>query len=123
MEAKPSTPVAVLGLNGVPQAGDYFQVVRDETKAKRIGVFRQAQTRQKSLQKPTKITLEQLYSQIEEGTVKELPVILKADVQGSVEVIEKALTDLSTEKVRVSGFAVPIFILRPVAAKPKPPNW
>lgn len=100
-EAAPATPVEVLGLQGVPQAGDKFLVVDDIEKAKRIAVYRQMQMREKALRKSARLTLNQLYEQMREGKVKELPLILKADVQGSVEALTDALNRLSTEKVKI----------------------
>ncbi len=100
-EAPPATPVEVLGLQGVPQAGDKFLVVDDIEKAKRIAVYRQMQMREKALRRTARLTLDQLYEQLREGKVKELPLILKADVQGSVEALTDALNRLSTEKVKI----------------------
>ena len=101
-EAGPSTPVEVAGFSDVPEAGDLFQVVTNEAKAREIAEYRQQQQRRKELQPTTgKMSLEALFSRIEEGEIKELPVVIKADVQGSVEVLRDALVKLSTEKVRV----------------------
>ena len=99
--AGPSIPVEVLGLQGVPLAGDRFQVIEDEVKARQIGTFRQSKLRQESLAKSSRLSLEHLFQQIKEGAIKELPIVLKADVQGSVEVLAKSLDDLSTEQVKV----------------------
>jgi translation initiation factor IF-2 len=100
--AGPATPVEVAGFSDVPEAGDLFQVVQNESKAREIAQFRQEQQRRKELQPTTgKLSLEQLFDRIQEGQVKELPVVIKADVQGSVEVLRDALVKLSTEKVRV----------------------
>jgi translation initiation factor IF-2 len=102
MEAGPSTPVEVAGFSDVPEAGDAFQVVSDEARAREIAEYRQQQQRRKDLQPTTgKLSLDQLFTRIQEGEVKELPVVIKADVQGSVEVLREALVKLSTEKVRV----------------------
>ncbi|HJN93589.1 MAG TPA: translation initiation factor IF-2, partial [Dehalococcoidia bacterium] len=80
----PSTPVEVLGISGVPQPGDTFQALADAVKARQIAVFRQTQAKEKALGfKGGRLTLESLQSQISEGSVKELPIIVKADVQGS----------------------------------------
>jgi translation initiation factor IF-2 len=105
-EVGPSTPVEVTGFNDVPEAGDPFQVLADESKARSIADFRRQENRQRSLS-PTQghMSLDQLFSRIEAGEVKELPVILKADVQGSVEVIRDTLEKLSTEKVKVRVIA------------------
>ncbi len=101
-EAGPSTPIQVLGLEDVPQAGDQLQVFVDEQKARQIAMYRQQKVRDEQLRRrQTLPSLESLHEQIKAGEVPELPVILKADVQGSVEVLRKALTDLSTEEVQV----------------------
>ena len=96
-EAPPATPVEVLGLQGVPQAGDTFQVVSDIEKAVSIAGQRQMQARQMAMLKTTKRGIESLGL----AEVKELLVVLKADVQGSVEVLRGTLEKLSTEKVKV----------------------
>jgi len=96
-EAGPATPVEVLGLQGVPQAGDAFQVVADITKAQSISQHRQMLARQSALAQTTKRGIEALG----QAEVKELLVIVKADVQGSVEVLKATLEKLSTEKVKV----------------------
>ena len=99
---KPSTPVEVLGLAGVPQPGDAFQALHDAAKARQIAVFRQAQAKQKALGgMGGRLTLESLQQQIAEGEVKELPIIIKADVQGSAEVLADTLTKLSDERVKI----------------------
>ncbi len=99
--AGPATPVEVLGLEGVPAAGDQFQVVDDVSKAQHISQFRQTKARQMALARSAARGLDQLAAQLESGEVKELLVILKADVQGSVEVLKDTLLKLSTEKVKV----------------------
>jgi len=99
--AGPSTPVEVLGLQAVPQAGDLFQVITDISKVKQIGNLRQLKLRESQLAKTARLTLEHLHEQLKTGAVKELPLILKADVQGSVEVLSDSLTKLSNEKVKV----------------------
>ena len=96
-EAPPATPVEVLGLQGVPQAGDTFQVVSDIDKAQTIATKRQIHTRNVAMLKTTKRGIESLGL----AEVKELLVLLKADVQGSVEVLKSTLEKLSTEKVKV----------------------
>jgi len=97
-----STPVEVTGFSNVPEAGDLFQAVEDEAKARGIAEFRRQEQRRRGLAPSAgKLSLEQLFHKIEEGEVKELPVVLKADVQGSVEVLREALEKASTEKVRV----------------------
>jgi translation initiation factor IF-2 len=101
-EAGPSTPVEVTGFDDLPGAGDLFQILEDESKARSIATYRQHEKRQRELAKtPTKVSLEQLFESIQEGEIKELAVVLKADVQGSVEVLGDTLTKLSTDKVRV----------------------
>ncbi len=100
-ETGPATPVEVLGLQGVPSAGDQFQVVADEVKARQISEYRQSKARIKALARTAARGLDQLAAQMETGEVKELLVILKADVQGSVEVLKDTLLKLSTEKVKV----------------------
>jgi translation initiation factor IF-2 len=96
-EAGPATPVEVLGLQGVPQAGESFQVVSDITKAQSISQHRQMLSRQAALLQTTKRGIEALG----ESEVKELLVIIKADVQGSVEVLKSTLQKLSTDRVKV----------------------
>jgi len=100
--APPSTPVEVLGLGGVPEAGDQFQVVPDETRARKMAEFRQEKQQRQKMGSSARMTLDQLYQKIQEGGAKELKIILKADVQGSVEVLKKSLRDLSTDSVRVT---------------------
>ena len=101
-EAAPATPVEITGFNDVPEAGDAFQVLEDEAKARSIAEFRSNEDRQRSLSgAPAKLSLDQLFSRIETGEVKELPVVLKADVQGSVEVLKDTLQKLATDKVKV----------------------
>ncbi|MBO0721595.1 MAG: translation initiation factor IF-2, partial [Blastocatellia bacterium] len=97
----PATPVEVLGLEGVPAAGDQFQVVDDVAKAQQISQFRQTKARATALARTAARGLDQLAAQLESGEVKELLVILKADVQGSVEVLKDTLLKLSTDKVKV----------------------
>jgi translation initiation factor IF-2 len=101
-QAGPSTPVEVTGFNELPDAGDLLQVVEDESRARGIAEFRAQEVRRRDLT-PThgRLSLEQLFNRIQEGEVKELPVVLKADVQGSVEVLRDALAKLSTDKVKV----------------------
>jgi len=101
IEALPSTPVEVLGLEDVPQAGDRLQVIDDTLKARQIALHRQAKQREAALAKSARLTLEQLHEQLAAGDVKELPLIIKADVQGSVEVLADTLNKLSTDKVKV----------------------
>ena len=99
--APPSTPVEVLGLGGLPQPGDVFQVA-DAAKARHIAAFREEQAKNKALgAKGSRLTLESLQAQIAEGGMKELPIIIKADVQGSAEVLADTLTKLTDEKVKI----------------------
>jgi translation initiation factor IF-2 len=100
-DTPPATPVEVLGLDGVPSAGDQFQVVDEIGKAQQISHFRQTKARAMTLSRSAARGLDQLAAQMETGEVKELLVILKADVQGSVEVLKETLLKLSTEKVKV----------------------
>ena len=101
-EATPSTPVEVLGLQGVPEAGDHFQVT-DEAKARHIVDYRQGKQRDAQLRASSggRITLDQLHEQLKTGEVKELPIVIKADVQGSVEVLSEMLPKLSTDQVKL----------------------
>jgi len=101
LEAPPSTPAEVLGLEDVPQAGDRLQVIEDTLKARQIALHRQGKLRDAALAKSARLTLEQLHEQLAAGDVKELPLIIKADVQGSVEVLAETLVKLSTEKVKI----------------------
>ncbi len=99
--AGPSTPVEVLGLGGLPQPGDVFQVA-EAARARQIATFREEQAKSRSLgAKGGRLTLESLQAQIAEGSVKELPIIIKADVQGSAEVLADTLAKLSDEKVKI----------------------
>jgi translation initiation factor IF-2 len=100
--AGPATPVEVLGLGGLPQPGDTFQALTDAAKARQIAVFRQNQAKERALGgRGTRLTLESLQQQIAEGGMKELPIIVKADVGGSAEVLGETLTKLSDEKVKI----------------------
>ena len=100
--AGPSTPVEVLGLTSLPQPGDPFQTVADAAKARQIAAFRQTQEKERALgARGGRLTLESLKEQIAEGGVKELPIIVKADVQGSTEVLADTLTKLSDDKVKI----------------------
>jgi translation initiation factor IF-2 len=100
-EAPPSTPVEILGLQSLPQAGDSFQAVTDAIKAKQIALYREGKMREISLAKSSRLTLEQFQDQMKAGLLKELPIILKADVQGSAEVVAESLTKLGDERVKV----------------------
>jgi translation initiation factor IF-2 len=100
--APPSTPVEVLGLQGVPEAGDHFQVT-DEAKARHVVEYRQSKQRDAALRASAggRITLDQLHEQLKAGEVKELPIVVKADVQGSAEVLGEMLPKLSTDQVKL----------------------
>jgi translation initiation factor IF-2 len=93
--------VEILGLQGVPLAGDSFVAVADEAKARQVAEFRHSKQRETELVKSSKVSLDELYSQIKAGDVKELRVVLKADVQGSVEAVSEALTRMSTGDVKL----------------------
>ncbi|HKI51273.1 MAG TPA: translation initiation factor IF-2 [Geothermobacteraceae bacterium] len=100
-EAGPSMPVEVTGLSGVPDAGDTFNAVEDEKTAKEVAQHRAQKLREAELASSSKISLEQLYARIQEGDVKELKVIVKGDVQGSVEAVKDALLKLSSDNCRL----------------------
>ncbi|TYA89413.1 translation initiation factor IF-2 [Aggregatibacter actinomycetemcomitans] len=100
-EVGPAIPVEVLGLSGVPAAGDEATVVRDEKKAREVALYRQGKFREVKLARQQKAKLENMFSNMAEGDVAELNVIVKADVQGSVEAIVQSLMELSTDEVKV----------------------
>ncbi|TCP92034.1 translation initiation factor 2 (bIF-2) [Cricetibacter osteomyelitidis] len=100
--AGPSIPVEVLGLSGVPAAGDEATVVRDEKKAREVALYRQGKFREVKLARQQKAKLENMFSNMEDGDVAALNVIVKADVQGSVEAICQSLSELSTDEVKVT---------------------
>jgi translation initiation factor IF-2 len=100
-EAPPSTPVEILGLESLPQAGDQFVVVTDREKARDISEYREQKAREAALAKSSRVSLEGLAEQLKTAGTKELNIILKADVQGSVEVLGDLLGRLSTDKVRL----------------------
>jgi translation initiation factor IF-2 len=100
-DAPPSTPVEVLGLEGLPQAGDQMLVVAEREKARQVSEYREQKAREAALAKSSKLSLEGLAEQIKTEGVKELPIILKTDVQGSAEVLADTLAKLSTEKVKI----------------------
>ena len=101
-EAPPSIPVEVHGISGVPQAGDELVVVDDEKQAKQVAGHRQLKLREAELSRATKVTLDNLFERIKEGETKELKIVLKADVQGSLEAITDSLNNLSTEEIKVN---------------------
>jgi len=98
--AGPATPVEVLGLQGTPQAGDVFVVVESEARAREITEFRLHREREKQAAAGARSTLEQMFSKIQAGEAKEVPVVIKADVQGSVEAIVSSLNQLATDEVK-----------------------
>jgi translation initiation factor IF-2 len=100
-KAEPASPVEVLGLDSLPEVGDDFQVVTDTAKAQQIVKFRDLKEREAAMAKSGRLTLEQLHKQMEAGEVKELPIIIKADVGGSAEVLTETLQKLSNEKVKI----------------------
>ena len=100
-EAGPSTPVEVLGLESIPDSGDTFLVVADRDKAKGIATYRKMKEREAQLAKSSRVSLENLAEQIRMAGVKDLALIIKGDVTGSVEVLADSLTNMSTEKVRI----------------------
>ena len=99
--AGPSMPVEIMGLTEVPQAGDIFYEVKNEKMAKHLIERRKRQEREKAINQTTKITLDNLFSQMEEGNLKALNLIVKADVQGSVEAVKQSLEKLQNEEVKV----------------------
>ena len=100
-KAGPSTPVEITGFSEVPEAGETFYEVKDEKTAKHLMEKRKRQARDKMLNATTKVTLDDLFSQIEKGNLKQLNLIVKADVQGSVEAVKQALEKLSNDEVKV----------------------
>ncbi|MFA5120201.1 translation initiation factor IF-2 [Zavarzinia sp.] len=100
-EAGPGVPVEVLGLTGAPSAGDDFQVVDTESRAREVTAFRQRRTKEQRAVGTARVSLEQMFSKIKEGQAKELPVVIKADVQGSLEAIVGSLTKMGNDEVQV----------------------
>ncbi|MGB9082079.1 MAG: translation initiation factor IF-2, partial [Desulfuromonadaceae bacterium] len=101
-EAGPSMPVELVGLSGVPDAGDIFVAMKDEKQAKEIATLRQIKMREVEFAKHTKLSLDDLYKRIQSGEVKDLNVVVKGDVQGSVEAVSETLRKLSTDAVRLN---------------------
>ncbi len=99
--AGPSTPVEILGLSEAPSGGDHFRVVKDEKLARDVAENRKNEEKETKFNQTVKVSLDNLFSQIDEGNMKELNVIIKADVQGSVEAVRQSLEKLSNEEVRV----------------------
>jgi translation initiation factor IF-2 len=100
-QAGPAMPVEVLGLQGVPQAGDDFVVVDSETRARQVAGYRQRKTREAKQVATARGTLEQMFQRIQDGEAKELPVVVKGDVQGSVEAIIGTITKIGSDEVKV----------------------
>ena len=100
-EAGPSTPVEVLGLSGVPQAGDSFMVASDERKARQIALLRTHKQREEGLGTRTRVTLEDIYKQINEGVVRELNLVIKADVHGSIQALTDSFEKLGNKDVKI----------------------
>jgi len=100
-EAPPSKPVSILGLSGVPMSGNEFFVVKDEKKAKTLSILKQDEARTRKLKSSQRVTLEDFYKQMKEGVAKELKILLKGDVQGSVEALKKSLVELSMKDVKI----------------------
>ena len=100
-KADPSMPVEVLGFSDVPVAGDYFQVVSDPETAKQVVQYRLSQAKKTEAPRPEHLTLDELFKKMEEGEVKELPLIIKTDVHGSVEVLADILPNLSTDNIKI----------------------
>jgi translation initiation factor IF-2 len=101
-EVTPGMPVEVQGFNGIADAGDEFMVLEDERKAKQIAMMRQQKQREATLARISRVTLEKLYQQVKDGAVKELKMVLKADVHGSIEALAKALSELGSKEIKVS---------------------
>ncbi len=99
--ATPSVPVEILGLQGVPQAGEGFSALTDEASARQFAEYRETQQREAELAKTSKVSLEEFYDQIKANEVKELRVVVKGDVHGSVEALNEAVTRLSTDEVKI----------------------
>lgn len=100
--AGPSMPVEIIGLSGVPNAGDELIALSDEKNAKQVSAYRIQQHRSRELGKTSRLSLEKLYEQMQEGVVKDLNLIIKADVHGSIEALADSLTKLSNEEVRIN---------------------
>jgi translation initiation factor IF-2 len=101
-QAGPSMPVEVAGFTGLPEAGEAFIILDDERSAKQIGIYRQQKKRERELARSSKVSLEELYAKIQEGEVKELNIVVKADAQGSMEAVCNSLDKLSTDSVKVN---------------------
>ena len=100
--AGPSVPVEIIGLSGVPMAGDEFLALKDEKNAKQISEHRQQKQRSKELAQSSRLSLDKLYESMQAGEVKDLNLIIKADVHGSIEALNDSLTKLSNDEVNVN---------------------
>ncbi len=100
-EAGPSTPVEVIGFSDVPSSGDIFTVVEDEKRARQIALARQQKQRLAEIARARKLTLDEIYAKIKEGEIRELNIIIKGDVQGSVEAMKDALENITHPQVKV----------------------
>jgi translation initiation factor IF-2 len=101
LEALPATPVEILGLEGVPESGEEFFVVKDEKKARTLATLKQGETKKRNMVTSQRATLEDLHNRIVEGTAKEVRIVLKADVQGSIEALRHSLAEMGTDEVKV----------------------
>ncbi len=101
-EAGPAMPVEVLGIDGVPEAGDPFVVVQDEQTARQVASLQQEKQRERDLSRSSRVSLDDLFQRIQEGEVKELNLVVKADVHGSAEAVRASLEKLSTDEVKVN---------------------
>ncbi|MEE8480773.1 MAG: translation initiation factor IF-2, partial [Desulfobacterales bacterium] len=101
-KAGPSIPVKILGLSGVPMAGDELIALPFDKSAKQVSIFRSQKQRSKNLSKTSRLSLEKLHEKMQEGEIKDLNLIIKADVQGSIEALSDSLTKLSNEEVKIS---------------------
>jgi translation initiation factor IF-2 len=100
--AGPSIPVEIVGLSGVPMAGDEFLALKDEKNAKQVSEHRQQKQRSKELAQSSRMSLDKLFESMQEGEVKDLNLIIKADVHGSIEALNDSLTKLSNDEVKVN---------------------
>ena len=101
-EAGPATPVSLTGFDDIPNAGDSLQAVDEESQARMIGQMRQEKARETAMQKPARVSLDQLFERMQSGAAKEINLIVKADVQGSVEVLSDTIRKQSTDQVKVN---------------------
>src|SRR3989338_8316532 len=101
-DAGPSMPIEILGFSGVPEVGDVFSIVKDEATAKQIGAIRLKKKQEAELKKTAKISLDELYQKIKDGEVKELGIVVKGDVQGSVEAVKEVLGKLPTAAIKIN---------------------